>query len=120
MPRRDRTLADLPERERVYSRDRRKIAAFWIAARCEDRYDDDTTYWITVWDRRGRILRTHVQVHKYSHMTGVERGSPVVSLAFLDDARLEIRYAEGPPEVLPIPDEPPPIPDPAQFNPPWR
>lgn len=74
---------DIPDGEKVFSRDGRRAAAWYISRHREDRYDDDTDYAIVVWD-----TATHAPIARFSRMyyvseyTGTTRGKPLAELLF--------------------------------------
>ena len=53
-------LADIPEDRRVCNADRTRIAVWWIGRENTDRFGDDTTFKIAVWDAAsGERLKTY-------------------------------------------------------------
>ena len=116
---------DLPDEQKTFSDDGTRAAAFWVARQRSDLHDDDTVYYIAVWDAAtGERLESYTCVHNIG--AGGEVGRRVRAVRFDAAGALEIVYDDGSAEAARKPDPGPPPwerrreasePDPPLFDP---
>ena len=88
---------EIPDDKKVLSPDGKKAVAFWVRRERSDRFDDDTSYAIAVWDSvSGELLESYTEVHNVSHQTGAVLGKPVRAVCFDETGeRVLVEYADG-------------------------
>lgn len=81
-------LPEIPEGQRVYSPDRRLVAAFWVSHHHEDRYENHTGYTIAVWEvATGRRIRIENRDEEDDYYGNTHEGERVSSIQFRKDGK---------------------------------
>lgn len=91
------TLDQVPAKDRKLSRDGKRVAAWFISRRSEDRYDCDTDYQVAVWNARTReAVAVFLRSYDISHYTHSSTGKPVSRIDFTPDSKaIVIGYEDG-------------------------
>jgi hypothetical protein len=101
----ERSFGKIDPKELRYSQDRKRAATFYITRNTQDRYDDDTSYEIVVYDvpsKKEILVRS--RSYKVSHYTKTEQGKPISDVELSPDGKtLVIKFDDGTADSEPVP-----------------